>query len=108
MFCRVFCADICGIEAKPVCVEADVSGGLPGFYMVGLPSSEVKEAKERVQRAIYNSGIDLPPRKITINLSPANMRKSGSGFDLPIAMAILGAYGYVSERDLDRVMIAGN
>ena len=107
MFCRVFCADICGIEAKPVCVEADVSGGLPGFYMVGLPSSEVKEAKERVQRAIHNSGIDLPPRKITINLSPANMRKSGSGFDLPIAMAILGAYGYVSERDLDRVMIAG-
>ncbi|MBR5931737.1 MAG: YifB family Mg chelatase-like AAA ATPase [Lachnospiraceae bacterium] len=107
MFCRVLCADICGIEAKTVFVEADVSGGLPGFYMVGLPSSEVKEAKERVLRAIYNSGIDLPPRKITINLSPANMRKSGSGFDLPIAMAILGAYGYVEGKDLDQVMIAG-
>ena len=93
MFCRVFCADILGIEARRICVEADVSGGLPGFYMVGLPSSEVKEAKERVLRAISNTGIDLPPRKITINLSPANLRKSGSGFDLPIALAILGAMG---------------
>lgn len=107
MFCRVFCADILGIEARRICVEADVSGGLPGFYMVGLPSSEVKEAKERVLRAISNSGIDLPPRKITINLSPANLRKSGSGFDLPIALAILGAMGILDPVHLKEAMILG-
>lgn len=107
MFCRVFCADILGIEARRICVEADVSGGLPGFYMVGLPSSEVKEAKERVLRAISNTGIDLPPRKITINLSPANLRKSGSGFDLPIALAILGAMGILNPAHLRDTMILG-
>ena len=107
MFCRVFCADILGIEARRICVEADVSGGLPGFYMVGLPSSEVKEAKERVLRAISNTGIDLPPRKITINLSPANLRKSGSGFDLPIALAILGAMGILNPAHLRDAMILG-
>ena len=107
MFCRVYCADILGIEARRICVEADVSGGLPGFYMVGLPSSEVKEAKERVLRAISNTGIDLPPRKITINLSPANLRKSGSGFDLPIALAILGAMGILNPAHLKDAMILG-
>ena len=107
MFCRVFCADILGIEARRICVEADVSGGLPGFYMVGLPSSAVKEAKERVLRAISNTGIDLPPRKITINLSPANLRKSGSGFDLPIALAILGAMGILNPAHLRDAMILG-
>lgn len=107
MFCRVFCADILGIEARRVCVEADVSGGLPGFYMVGLPSSEVKEAKERVLRAISNTGIDLPPRKITINLSPANVRKNGSGFDLPIALAILGALGVLSPSLLEHAIVLG-
>ena len=107
MFCRVFCADILGIKARCVCVEADVSGGLPGFYMVGLPSSEVKEAKERVLRAISNTGIDLPPCKITINLSPANVRKNGSGFDLPIALAILGALGVLNPAHLKNAMILG-
>ena len=107
MFCRVFCADILGIEARRICVEADVSGGLPGFYMVGHLSSEVKEAKERVLRAISNTGIDLPPRKITINLSPANLRKSGSGFDLPIALAILGAMGILNPAHLRDAMILG-
>ena len=107
MFCRVFCADILGIQARCVCVEADVSGGLPGFYMVGLPSSEVKEAKERVLRAISNTGIDLPPCKITINLSPANVRKNGSGFDLPIALAILGALGVLNPAHLKNAMILG-
>ena len=107
MFCRVYCADILGIAARRICVEADVSGGLPGFYMVGLPSSEVKEAKERVLRAISNTGIDLPPRKITINLSPANLRKSGSGFDLPIALAILGAMGILNPAHLNQTMVLG-
>lgn len=107
MFCKVYCADVFGIEAKTICVEADVSGGLPGFLIVGLPSSEVREAKERVLRAISNSGIELPARKITINLSPANMRKSGSGFDLPMAIAILGALGIVNCEKLDGTMVVG-
>lgn len=107
MFCKVYCADICGINAQKICVEADVSGGLPNFNIVGLPSSEVKESKERVLRAISNSGIDLPPRKITINLAPANVRKSGSGFDLPIAFAILTAYGFINTEMLKDIMFVG-
>lgn len=97
MFCRVFSADICGIDASLITVEADVSGGLPAFNMVGLLSGEVKEARERVERAIVNSGLDFPSRRITINLSPANVRKQGSGFDLPIAVAVLTACGVISE-----------
>ncbi|MCQ2530659.1 MAG: YifB family Mg chelatase-like AAA ATPase [Lachnospiraceae bacterium] len=107
MFCKVYCADICGIDAQKICVEADVSGGLPAFTMVGLPSSEVKESRERVLRAISNSGIDLPPRKITINLAPASLRKSGSGFDLPIACAILAASGFLNTEMLKDIMIVG-
>ncbi len=107
MFCKVYCADICGIDAQKICVEADVSGGLPQFTMVGLPSSEVKESRERVLRAISNSGIDLPPRKITINLAPASVRKSGSGFDLPIACAILAASGFINTEMLKDIMIVG-
>ncbi|MCF0142819.1 MAG: ATP-dependent protease, partial [Parasporobacterium sp.] len=97
MFCRVFCADVSGIDAYTICVEVDVSGGLPSFNMVGLPSSEVRESKERVERAIINSGYDFPSRRITVNLSPANVRKQGSGFDLPIALALLSCMGVVSE-----------
>ncbi|MBQ9030758.1 MAG: YifB family Mg chelatase-like AAA ATPase [Parasporobacterium sp.] len=97
MFSRVFSAGISGIDACLVCVEADISGGLPQFHMVGLLSSEVKEAKERVIRALSNSGIELPARKITVNLSPAGIRKQGSGFDLPIAVSILTAMGIIRE-----------
>ena len=78
-----------------VSVEADVSNGLPGMMMVGFLSSEVREAQERVRSAIRNSGIYLQPKKITVNLSPADLRKGGSGFDLPIAVALLAAYGYL-------------
>lgn len=95
MFCEVLSAGISGISAYGVTVECDVSGGLPAFNMVGLLSSEVREAKERVLRAVTNSGFDLPPRKITVNLSPANIRKQGAGYDLPIAIGILMALGLV-------------
>ena len=107
MFQRVFGAGLNGIEAQLVSVEADVSGGLPQFNMVGLLSSEVREAKERVTRAFSNSGIELPARKITINLSPANMRKRGSGFDLPIAVAILAALGMIRTEGLAEIMFVG-
>ena len=107
MFCEVLSAGISGISAYGVTVECDVSGGLPAFNMVGLLSSEVREAKERVMRAITNSGFDLPPRKITINLSPADKRKQGSGFDLPIAVGILMALGLIKPSAVKGRMFIG-
>ena len=83
MFCETFCAAIQGIDGCMIQVEADVSDGLPCFSMVGFLASEVKEAKERVSIAIRNSGFRIPPKKITINLSPADFRKAGTGYDLP-------------------------
>ena len=107
MFCEVLSAGISGISAYCVTVECDVSGGLPAFNMVGLLSSEVREAKERVMRAITNSGFDLPPRKITVNLSPANIKKQGSGFDVPIAIGILMTLGLVREDAVKGRMFIG-
>ncbi len=89
MYSRVSSGAIDGLNCRFIQVEVDVSSGLPCFEMVGLPGSEVKEAKERVRVALRNTGVSLPPKKITVNLSPANIRKEGSGFDLPIAIGIL-------------------
>ena len=88
---------ICGIQCIPVRVEVDVSKGLPCFEMVGYLSSEVREARERVRVAIKNVGIDIPPVRITVNLSPAHVYKAGTAFDLPIAIGILAALGYIPE-----------
>ena len=107
MFSRVFSGDISGVDAYKVSVEADVSGGLPQFNMVGLLSSEVREAKERVVSAFSNSDIDFPARKVTINLSPANVRKQGSGFDLPIAISILVSLGEIDESAVQDKMFVG-
>lgn len=107
MFCSVYSAAVCGVVPQMVSVEIDISGGLPSFNMVGLPSSEVREAKERVLRAIENSGFDIPARKITINLSPANLKKTGSGFDLPIAAALLAALGYIDPEAVEGMMFVG-
>lgn len=107
MFCNVYSAAVLGVEPQPVSVEIDISGGLPSFNMVGLPSSEVREAKERVLRAIENSDFEIPSRKITINLSPANIKKNGSGFDLPIAAALLAALGYIAPEDIEQTMFVG-
>lgn len=84
-----------GMWGTQVSVEADVSGGLPGWSFVGYLASEVREAQDRVRTAIRNLGVELPPRKVTINLSPADLRKEGTGFDLAIAAAILTAYGII-------------
>lgn len=96
-----------GIASVAVSVEADVSDGMPIFEMVGFLASEVKEARERVRTALRNSGYILPAKRITINLSPADVRKSGSGFDLPIAVAILTALGLVDEERLPKMIIVG-
>ena len=91
----------------PVCVEADVSDGMPVFEMVGFLASEVKEARERVRTALRNVGCALPPRRITVNFMPADIRKSGAGFDLPIAVAVLAAMGRLPHAVLDDVLIVG-
>lgn len=84
-----------GIEAVPVDVQVQIAPGMPAFLIVGLPDKAVKEAGERVRAALVASGLSLPPRRITINLAPADLPKEGSHYDLPIALALMGAIGAV-------------
>lgn len=107
MFSTVLSATLQGLHVKFVNVEADVSNGLPMFHLVGYLSSEVKEAGERVRSAIRNSGFVIPPKKVVVNLSPANMRKRGSLFDLPIAISILVALEELSQNCLQSTLIVG-
>ena len=100
MFSKAYSGTIHGIEGLIVSVEADVSDGLPLFEMVGLLNSEVKEARERVRIAIKNSGFRLSSKRITVNLSPADIRKEGTAFDLPVAIAILTSFGYIIQYEL--------
>lgn len=106
MYSIVNTATIYGIDSKLISVEADISEGMPIFEMVGYLSSEVKEAKERVRAALKNAGYSLPIKRITVNLSPASIRKTGAGFDLPIAVAILSAIGII-ECDLSLLCLCG-
>ena len=107
MFSCVTTASIWGISARKVVVEADISDGLPCFSMVGYLSSEVREAQDRVRTALRNTGIPIPARRITVNLAPADMKKGGSGFDLPIAAAVLGAMGRIDPAVLSGVLMIG-
>lgn len=107
MFRKVYSAGLSGIEGYPVQVEADVSNGLPGFSMVGILASEVKEAQDRVRTALKNSGYWFPAQKITVNLSPADRRKGGTGYDLPIAVAILAAFGELDQEQLEGMILIG-
>lgn len=107
MLARLESAAVLGVEAYPVHVEVDVGLGLPFFRMVGLPDASVRESRDRVKAAIRNSGFDFPTHRITINLAPADVRKAGSAFDLPIALGILAAEGTLSAPQLDRVVFVG-
>ena len=107
MFSKSYSGVTMGIDGYIISVEADISNGLPEFCMVGGLASEVKEAKERVRIALKNSGYKLPPKKITVNLSPADMRKQGTTFDLPIAISILAASGYIPQNNLEQILIIG-
>ena len=107
MLACVRTAAVFGIEASPVQVEVDVSFGLPSFTMVGLPDVSVRESRDRVRSAIRNSGFDFPHHRITVNLAPADVRKAGSSFDLPIALGILAASGCTARRDVDDVLLLG-
>ena len=100
-------AALVGMDACPVHVEVDVSFGMPVFAMVGLPDASVRESRDRVRNAIRNSGFEFPPHRVTVNLAPADVRKAGSSFDLPIALGILAAQGVVERRDIPDVVILG-
>ena len=100
-------AAVFGIEACPVHVEVDVSFGFPGFTMVGLPDASVRESRDRVRAAIRNSGFEFPAHRITVNLAPADVRKAGASFDLPIALGILAAQGVVERREIADCVLLG-
>lgn len=107
MYCSILSAALCGIEATPVRVEADVSSGLPVFSMVGYLSSQVREAEDRVRTSLKNLGIAMPPKRITINLAPGDIRKEGTRYDLPIAAAVLSALGILPPAILEKALLVG-
>lgn len=107
MIAKVYSAAVLGIEAELILAEADVKDGLPCFSMVGALACETREAKERVRIALENSGYRLPVKRITVNLSPADIRKEGTAFDLSVAIAVLTAFGLVSEKAVEKSMFLG-
>lgn len=100
-------AAVFGVDAYPVHIEVDVAFGLPHFTMVGLPDATVRESRDRVRSAIRNSGFEFPPHRITVNLAPADVRKAGSSFDLPIALGLLATSGPLTRRAVDDTVIVG-
>jgi magnesium chelatase family protein len=107
MLARLRTAAVFGVEACPVDVEVDVSFGMPRFSMVGLPDTSVRESRDRVRSAIRNSGFAFPAHRITVNLAPADVRKAGSSFDLPIALGVLAAQGIVERREIGDLILLG-
>jgi magnesium chelatase family protein len=98
---------LAGMQAPAVSVEVHLANGLPGIHLIGLPDTEVREAKDRVRAALQNSGFDMPNRRITINLAPAELPKESGRFDLPIALGILAASEQIPMEELDRYEFAG-
>ncbi len=107
MLARVSSAAVLGVQALPIDVEVDVAPGLPGCHIVGLPDAGVKEGRVRIRGAIENTGFKLAPRRITVNLAPADLRKDGAAFDLPIAVGILTAAGVLPEGCAEGAVIVG-
>jgi magnesium chelatase family protein len=107
MLVRVRSGTVLGVTAIPVDVEVDASGGMPHTHVVGLPGSAVQESRWRVSAAIRNLAVELPSRRVTINLAPGDLRKDGPGFDLPIAVALLAALGELPAAPLEGVHLVG-
>jgi magnesium chelatase family protein len=107
MLAKVHSVAVNGLEAHSVEVEVDLAMGLPMFTVVGLPDATVRESRDRVRSALRNSGFGFPQRKITINLAPANLRKEGAGFDLPMAVGILAAEGVIPPEALREFVMVG-
>src|SRR5690625_5359323 len=91
MLSKVYCASTIGVDARLIDVEVNISGGLPKYFLVGLPDRAVSESKDRIIAAMKNAGFDIPLGRITVNLAPADQPKEGSAFDLPIAIGLLAA-----------------
>jgi len=107
MLAKVLSATVVGIDAILVDVEVDIAQGLPQFSTVGLPDGAVKESKDRVKAALKNSGYEFPPKRITANLAPADLKKEGAAFDLPISIGILAATGVITGERLGRYILLG-
>lgn len=107
MFSSILSADVRGITGVPILVETDISDGLPGLTMVGYLTSAVKESADRVRTALKNTGIPMPPKKITINLSPADTKKEGTGFDLAIAVSMMCSLGIFPQEWVEKILFLG-
>src|SRR6058998_4262985 len=110
MLYKTLSAAVYGIDANIIEVEVDVSGvklNEDRFATVGLPDTAVRESRDRIRAALKNCGYDIPPTHITVNLAPADIKKEGSGFDLPMAMGILGAYGGLNKKEISDCLFVG-
>ncbi|MCU1383993.1 MAG: hypothetical protein JWL71_2690 [Acidobacteria bacterium] len=107
MLAAIRSAAVLGIDAYEVTVEVDVALGLPNWFIVGLAANAVKESRERVSAALINAGFSVPPRRITTNLAPADIRKEGTAFDLPIALGVLVGIGVISAESVERCVVVG-
>ncbi len=107
MFSSVLSADVRGITGVPILVETDISDGLPGLVMVGYLASEVRESADRVRTALKNTGVSIPPKKITVNLSPADTKKEGTGFDLAIAVSMMCSLGLFPKESIENILFLG-
>ena len=110
MLYKTLSAAVYGIDANIIQVEVDCSGiktDQDHFHTVGLPDAAVRESRDRVRAALKNCGYDIPPTHITINLAPADIKKEGSGFDLPMALGIVGAYGGLTVKEISDCLFVG-
>jgi magnesium chelatase family protein len=107
MLAQVYTCAVIGLEGEIVNVEVDTGRGLPSFTLVGLPDAAIKESAERVRAAIKNSGLTMPGGRITVNLAPADLRKAGPSYDLPIALGVLAAAEQVPVDTLQRALVVG-
>ena len=106
-FAKIFSCGLIGVDAYSIEIEVDISGGLPNFILVGLPDAAVNESRERVRAAIKSSGLEFPCKKIVVNLAPADTKKAGPTYDLPIALGILAGTNTLNKDNLNGLYVAG-
>ena len=107
MLSKVYCASTIGVDARLIEVEVNMSGGVPKYYLVGLPDRAVSESKDRIDAALKNAGAHFPRGRITVNLAPADLPKEGSAFDLPIALSLLAVSDQINIEKLSRSLVLG-
>src|SRR3569832_1071221 len=107
MLAKLFGSAVQGVDAITITIEVDVQPGLPGYFIVGLPDSAVKDSSDRVLSAIANNGYEKPRTKVVVNMAPADIRKAGSAYDLPYAIGMLACTGEVPSTELHEYVIMG-